>query len=380
MVVNGGVEYGAAEQRYQDAKSNEEKLLALMEMLRTVPKHKGTENIRVELNKKVAKLKSEVEKQKLSVPKKGGGGSSMTVKKEGAGQVCLLGLPNAGKSWLFNRLTGLFVLEAPFAFSTTLPEKGMMKFENIQIQLVELPAIVEGSTLGKANGTQVLSLARNADALIIVVNALDAINELKIIGAELKEAKILVNRSKPNIRIKHSDFAGIHLSGKEHLQMPPEDFESFLQTIGYANADVLLEESTTKEKVLQVLDESIRYIPAFFVLCRNDFSQLAAIQSAVGVQNVVVVADEAQAKGIQKNIFLLLHKIRVYTKKPGHEADQKDPLVLPENSTVEDAAKTLHKDFSSLKSARVWGSSKMEGQRVGKDYILKDSDIVEISV
>lgn len=379
MVVNGGVEYGAAEQRYQDAKSNEEKLLALMEMLRTVPKHKGTENIRVELNKKVAKLKSEVEKQKLSVPKKGGG-QNLSVKKEGAGQVCLLGLPNAGKSWLFNRLTGLSILEAPFAFSTSLPEKGMMKFEDIQIQVVELPAIVEGSNDGKANGTQVLSLARNADALVIVVNALDAINELKVIGAELKQAKILVNKQKPNIRIKHSDFSGVHLSGKEHLQMPQEDFEAFLQTIGYANADVLLEEQTTKEKVLQVLDESIRYIPALFVLCRNDSSQLAAIQSAVGANNVVLVGDETQAKSIQQNIFSLLHVIRVYTKKPGHEVDLKDPLVLPEKATVEDAAKTLHKDFSSLKSARVWGSSKMEGQRVGKDYVLQDKDIVEIGI
>lgn len=381
MVMNVGVEYGEAEQRYQDAKSNEEKLLALTEMLRHIPKHKGTESARMELNKKIAKLKTEVEKQKNVSTKKGSGGPSLAVKKEGVGQIVLVGMPNSGKSWLFNRLTGLSILEANFPFSTPTPEKGMMVFEGIQIQIVELPALVDGSSEGKANGNQIISLIRNADALVLVVNSDNALAELSTLGSELKKSHLLLNKQPPRMKIVHSKFPGLHLSGMEHLQMPQADFEEFLKTVGYTNADVLLEEPTTKEKVLQYLDERIQYKSCLVVLSRPaDPDVLAKIQSIVGSPNVAVAGDESQAKELKPLFFRLLNKIRVFTKKPGKEADFNDPLILSPKSTVEDAAQLLHKDLAvSFKSAKVWGSAKFQGQTVPKDFILSDKDIVEFS-
>lgn len=380
MVMNVGVEYGEAEQRYQDAKSNEEKLLALTEMARYIPKHKGTEAARMELNKKIAKLRTEVEKQKNNATtKKGSGGPSLAVKKEGVGQIVLVGMPNSGKSWLFNCLTGLSILEANFPFSTPVPEKGMMMFENIQIQIVELPALVEGSSDGKANGNQIISLIRNADAIVLVVNSDNALSELSILGSELKKSHLLLNQQPPRIKIVHSKFPGLHLSGMDQLQMPQADFEEFLKSIGYFNADVLLEEPTTKEKILQYLDERIQYKPCLIVLCRPDQSGfLAKIKSIVGEKHVTIVENESQAPTIKPLLFQLLNKIRVFTKKPGKEADFNDPLILSPTSTVEDAAKLLHKDLAvSFKSAKVWGSAKFPGQTVPKEFVLADKDIVE---
>ena len=67
----------------------------------------------------------------------------------------------------------------------------------------------------------------------------------------------------------------------------------------------------------------------------------------------------------------------MWTKKPGEEKAEK-PLALKEGSTVEDVANVLHKDFKKFKFAKIWGSGKFQGQRVARNYELKDGDTVEI--
>lgn len=374
MVMNAGYEFEAARIKYEQAKSPEAKIAALLEMQTTVPKHKGTEKIRAELSKKISVLRQDIEKQKELAAKKGGG-TSLNVKKEGCAQVTIVGLPNSGKSTVLKALTGVDVEIAPYEFTTTKPEIGMMKYKGAGIQLVEVPAIIEGSAEGKANGTQLLSIVRNADAVVLVLDAKNAIQEFEILKTELLNAKIRLNEKKPDIKIEQSEYKGLSVSGKQHLKMPLDKLEQFLKSLGFHNASVVLnEELTDVEKIVQVLDDGIVYKPAVAIL--NKKSPSDAIQE-FGFNSFIF--DGSQSEELKKKIFSLTEKVIIYTKKPGQEPDYNDPMILNKDATVEDVAGMLHKDFAAnLKYVRVWGSTKFEGQRVPKEYKLQNFDVIEI--
>ena len=296
MPTNVSVEYGNAKNEYDSAVSPEAKFIALQKMQSAAPSHKGGENLRKDISKKLSLLRQEIEKKKAHDSKKGGSTKSFAVKKEGIGQIVLVGLPNSGKSTLLNLLTGVGTKVASYPFTTKEPVIGMMDYFGGMIQLVELPAIVEGSSAGKADGPQVLSIARNADAIIVVSIGGE--------GEKIVEKELLAS--------------GVSLNRKE--------------------ADKIFKNS----------------------LSVNAFQ-------------------EQDLENLKERIFKLLDKILVFTKKPGTKANFDMPLGLPLHSTVKDAARYLHKDFEkNLRFARVWGSTTYAGQRVSKDYELKNRDLVEI--
>ncbi|MBS3057828.1 MAG: 50S ribosome-binding GTPase [Candidatus Diapherotrites archaeon] len=381
MSTNVSIEFERARKKHQDARTDLERLQALLEMKSACPSHKGGENLKADILKRISRLKADIEKQKTQKAKKGSG-ASIAVKKEGAGQIVLVGMPNSGKSSLLKALTGVEVQIAPFEFTTIKPEKGMMKFEQVQVQLVELPAIIQGSSEGKANGTQVISLARNADAVCLVLNSNNAVKEYEIIVSELKKANILLNQKRPKIIVQHSKFPGISITGRQFLKCSLEDFEGFLKTLGFQHANVILEEPTRLETLSKALDEKLAYKKALLVCMRNDYSQVHELE-AKSLQKAIVIdglENSGKVEELKERLFQALGKIRVFTKRPGRQADFQEPLVLGQGSNIEDAARHLHKDFASgLKFAKVWGSSRFPGQRVQKDYELKDKDVVEFS-
>jgi ribosome-interacting GTPase 1 len=359
MPSNVSLEYALAQKKYYAARTPEEKLVALLEMQSTAPKHKGAENLRSDLNKKVAEQKSELERLKSHAAKKGGSAPSMYVKKDGVGQVVLIGLPNSGKSWLLNKLVGRDIAEVtPYPFATKEPIPGMMTYDGALVQLIELPAIIEGSSDGKAQGREIIGVIRNADSVICVINSEE---QKRVLIEELSKSFIYLNRTRPPIIVKASSFPGIQISGKEFLMFPSEKLEAYLKNSGHSNVQVIVSgKINSLGDVAEGMNEKICYKKALFV---NPYS--------INDHSVVDLKDQ---------LFLTLDKILVFTKRPGLEADMRDPLALQKGSTIFDLAKILHKDFArNLKFARVWGSTKFPGQRVGPEYILKNKDIVEIS-
>jgi ribosome-interacting GTPase 1 len=301
MPANLPPEYLKVEEKYRLAKTPEERLKLTEELIRLAPKHKGTEKLLKLLKQRAKKLRQEIEREKSKRIAKG---IPFAVKKEGAGQVVLLGLPNSGKSTLLSKLTSAKPEIGEHPFTTTRPFPGMMEFEDVQIQLVEAPAIVEGSCEGKGLGMAPLSLARSADALILVVEAGREQEQLEVLQQELRKAGIEPDPSRTAVVVTKTDLNQAR-------------------------------EFTSPYKVLR-LDESIR-----------------------------------------TEIFRLLHVIRIYTKRPSEEPSPK-PLIMPEGSTVLDVARRIHEEFAErLDFARVWGSTRFPGQRVPKDYVLSDRDVVE---
>lgn len=358
MPTNVPIEFQQAEAKYDAASTDEERLAALIEMKSNAPSHKGAEKLRSEINKKIATLKSKVERSNNSSTKKGSA-PTMYVKKDGIGQIVIVGMPNTGKSWLLNKLVGkVLAEEADYEFSTSAPVPGMAPYEGGSLQMVELPAIVEGSSQGRVQGKEIISLVRNADSILILGKK----EQRDVVANELKESKIFLNKTKPPIEVKASSFKGIQISGKEFLKFSEEKLIEYLKNTGFSNASVIITgDINSIDDVVEALNTSIVYKKALFLDARN--------------------VTDALLPELKDHIFSTLDKVLVYTKKPGKDAELIDPMALPKGSTLENLAEHLHKDFAKkLKFAKVWGSTKFPGQRVGPDFELKNKDIVEINI
>ncbi len=344
MPANLSPEYLAAEQRFKAARTTAEKIEALEEMLSTIPRHKGTEKMQADLKRRLSKLRGEAQK-------KGGAARALPiyhVEKEGAGQVALVGAPNVGKSLLLRRLTHAQPEVAEYPFTTRLPTPGMMLFENVQFQLVDLPPLSE-----QFMESWVPTLVRQADAVALVVDlaADDLLEEVETTRALLEAHKVRLGPPPsgglpPGVTAKRTLLVG----NKLDLPGAEENFAA----------------------LRDLLAESFPGAAASFV---------AAPSGAAWPMIAVSAETGAGLEPFRRAVFDLLEVIRVFTKAPGKKPDRDAPYVLKRGSTALNAAEHVHKDFAAqLKFARVWGHGKFEGQMVQRDYVLEDGDVIEFHI
>lgn len=325
MPANLTPEYIAAEARYRAAKTDKDRLEALREMLSTIPKHKGTEKLQAEIKRKIAQLRT--------APKKRGPTRSTldSIEREGAGQAVLAGLPNSGKSSLLARLSNARPEIANYPFSTLKPLPGMMEFEDVQIQLVDLPPLASGYTEG-----WVYSHMRSADLVLVVLDLAAADPESDLL--ELQEL----------------------LEG-ERIRLVP-------QPIAGLEGGMVVKRGLLCGTKLD--------LPG----AREHLAEL----KAAGFDLPLVAVSALTGEGLEefkRSVFTALQIIRIYTKEPGKRPDMAKPYILPQGGTVLELARAIHQDFASrLRFARLWGSGRFEGQQVPRDHPLQDRDIVEIHI
>ncbi len=388
MPTNVTPEYLKAEDTYKSAKSPKEKLVALEIMLSTIPKHKGTEKLQLQIKRNLSKLKKEVEKEK-ELKKGGSGGTSFFVRKEGAAQVALAGLPNSGKSTILNKLTGKDVDIGHYAFTTVKPTPAMLQYKGIQIQLVDMPGLIEGVSLGKGMGGPLISAIRAVDAIVILVDlSVDPVKDLELILKELEAKGLRLNKKVPNIEIQKIPTGGIEIIGENFLvECNSQDVKKILQEERVHNAIVTIKEPVTLTDIFEVLDSSLEYKRAIIIGTKGDLpgskEGLEKLQNHVQNFKVFPVSaiNNVNLDILPSEIFSILGIIRVYTRSPGREIDN-EAMPMKIDSTALDAAKKVHKNlYKNFKFARVWGNSaKFDGQKVGPDHVLRDGDIIEIHI
>ncbi|MGC8817010.1 MAG: OBG GTPase family GTP-binding protein [Candidatus Hadarchaeum sp.] len=381
LPANVTPEYKKAEERYLQARTLEERIKATEEMIRVAPKHKGSEKLLRTLKRRLAKLRLELEEKREKKVGRGSG-PSFSVKKEGAAQIALVGLPNSGKSKILQDLTSARVEVAEYPFTTRYPIPGMIQFEDVQIQLVEVPAIVEGSSYGRGLGARPLSVARNADAIALVVDASDdPVNHIKILLSELDAVGVKLNCKPPKVSIEKRSSGGIEVKGAKLVGGGEAEIKRILQEHRIHNAFVVIEEPITLDEFEEALSESNVYLRGFVLLTKCDLPNAAEKIEMVKREFgdlLDVICTGGRPEDLKGRIYQQLDLIRVYTKKPDGKPAER-PLVLPKGSTVMDVARSVHKDFAKgLKFARVWGSTKFPGQQVTRDYVLEDKDVVEL--
>jgi ribosome-interacting GTPase 1 len=324
MPANLTPEYLEAEKRFKSAKTTEEKIAALEEMQATIPRHKGTEKMQAELKRRLSKLRTEQARRPVSRA-----GVLHRVEKEGAGQVALVGPPNSGKSLLVQRLTHAQPEVADYPFTTRVPLPGMMAFEDVQVQLVDLPPVHP-----EFRESWLFPIIREADRALLMVDLSDPdlLEDLEVTLAQLAQAKLRLGEGEspeaPGWLLKKALLVGNKIDRDE----------------ASGNLDVLKE----------LYGAQLPIIPI-------------SAETGQGLED------------LRRSVFDLLEIIRVYTKAPGKKLERTAPYVLKRGSRLIDLAAHVHHDFlSQLKYARVWGHGKFEGQMVNRDYVLEDLDVVEL--
>jgi small GTP-binding protein len=321
MPANLPPQYFDVEKQYREAKTPQEKLVYLQQLLSIIPKHKGTEKLQAELKTKMKKIKETIGKQKTA---KGSGGTWYQVEKQGAGQVVMVGLPNSGKSALLDVLTNANVEVADYPFTTQLPGVGMMDYENINIQIVDTPPLHDDAP------PWLFGLYRNGDMLMCV---LDGTGDFLDHYSRIHQAL-----TAHNIFVKEHEYG---------------DVKPMIIVI--SKCDQFENQNVEKE---------------FQDVHGND----------IMVMRVSIVNDEKLSE-LRSFIFNKLQIIRIYTKKIGHPIKRNEPVVLKIGTTVIDAAEHIHKDFKrNLKFARLWNDRNYNGQRVEKHHVLADEDVVEFHI
>lgn len=339
--------YRKAEEAYRNAREPAEKLEHLKEMLRTIPKHKGTDHLQGDIKRWIKEITEEVGAAKQGGKKKG---PVHTIRREGAAQIALLGAPNAGKSQLHTQLTGSKADIGPYPFTTKLPQPGMMPFEDLYFQLVDMPPISSDYIEG-----WIVNSLQPADGVLVVVDLNDpgCAEHIQAILQQLTERKIDLHGYWPGLRgPKPKPEPAFDADGEEIIADP---FRISLPAILVGNKSDLVADPATE---LQVLTE----------LLELDFPtvHLSALTGA-------------GCDAIGPLLFKALQIVRVYTKQPGKPADTSRPFTLRRGQTVLDVAHQVHKDIaSSLRYGKIWGTEAYAGQQVGPEHALADKDIIEL--
>lgn len=333
MPANLPPQYQKLEEEYRLEKDQGRRLELLQEMLREIPKHKGTNHLQGELKSKISKLKQQME----------GGGKSAVAKhsapdhipREGAGQFVLFGPPNSGKSSIIGALTKAHVEITDWPFATRKPAPGMAKWENVSLQLIDTPSIAE-----EYCETYVFNIIRTCDIAVLVVSLGD--------DDIVERFEYVINR--------------VH-EGKVRLE-------------GLVEADPKYPTAMPKKTLIVATGMDLP----------DAVTRLEFLTDAVGTKAENITVAIPSREGLDQFLarcFALLELHRVYTKAPGKQPDLDDPVLLSRGATVADAARSIHKDLAEkLQFARIWSKVKptLDGTRVPADHIVEDGDILEFHI
>jgi len=383
MPANLPAEAEKALARYQAARTIEEKIRALEEALSLIPDHKGTEKLRGRIKRRIAELRREAErKASLRAVRR----DYFHVPKEGAAQVVLIGAANSGKSSLLRALTNAKPQVSGYPLTTTMPVPGMMLYNDVEIQLVELPAILTEDLEETQFTNRSIGFSKNADLIVIVLDgARGPAKQLERILEIYDESGVSFRRKRCEIEIEKKDSGGIRLVVFGSLGVDVREVEDLLRSVGIRNAVVRVRGEASIEDFEEVVIREMTHKRGLIAVNKIDQAapgSLEEVKNIAGEIPVVAVSAEngAGLEDLKRQIFNSLNLIRVYTRKAGITSDK--PIILPRNSTIRDLAEIIHRDFAEkMKYARVWGASvKVQGQRVGPDHVLEDGDIVEIKI
>lgn len=327
MPANLTPQYSKAEEEYRRAQTAQERVECLEKMLQLIPKHKGTEKLQADLKTKLKETRSEAETERHA-PKPG---KSYKFPRQGAGTVVILGAPNSGKSRLLAELTNAEPTVADYPFSTHEPMPGMMAWQDVTVQLIDTPPVASGHIEAYITG-----FVRSADLVLLCFDG--GSDEAPEQTAEV--VQMLADR-----KTRLAKFTGLD----------EED-------LGVVNVKTFLVVTRGHDPEAETRVELLRELRPI------DLESLS-----------VNLDDSTSRESLRDRIYQALGVIRIYTKKPGKPADKQAPFTIPVGGTVEDLAAKVHRDLAAtLKFAKVWGTSAHDGQSVGREHVLADSDVVEL--
>ena len=363
----------------------EEDIEALESEIAETPYNKSTEQHVGRLKAKLAQKKEEFEKRQQG----GSGGGGYAVEQHGDATVALVGFPSVGKSTLLNALTNAESEVGAYEFTTLDVYPGMLQYRGANIQMLDVPGLIEGAAGGRGGGREVLSVVRTADLVVFVLSPFD-LEHYDRLQEELYKNKVRLDQERPQVTIAEKGRGGIRVTASVDLDLDDATVGEILRQHGVVNADVTIRENISVDRLVDAAMENRVYLPSMVTLNKMDLVTHDYLETVeTGLRERDVDPDEAvyisaeKEKGLdalKARIWGKLGLIRVYMDKPGRGIDYEEPLVLPSNSTVSDAVDKLGSDFQQrFRFARVSGpSAKHDDQQVGEDHQLEDEDVMRL--
>jgi len=358
----------------------EEKIKDIEEEISNTPYNKATQHHIGKLKAKLAQLREQAVKKASA----GRGGGGFGVKKSGHATVVLIGFPSVGKSTLLNKLTSAKSAIGDYEFTTLEVVPGIMEHRDTKIQILDIPGIITGASSGKGRGREILSIARTADLIVILLDIFQP-QQLDVIRRELYNAGIRLNQHPPNADIKKTSRGGVTLLASPGLELTKVDEKmarEILNMYGIHNADVTIREDISPEQLIDSIVENRAYIPAVVIVNKIDMAEEdygEFIKSEIKEDFIPISADKGSNIDLLKDkIFEKLDVIRVYMKPQGKKADMEEPLIIRRGSNVGDVCDLLHGAFrEKFRYAKIWGKSvKFPGQKKGLSHVFADKDIL----
>ncbi len=360
----------------------EERIKELEEEISKTEYNKATQHHIGRLKARIAFLKEQVEKRKSSK----GPGKGYAVKKSGNASVGLVGFPSVGKSTLLNKITDAKSEVGAYNFTTLDIVPGVMEYRSAKIQILDMPGIIRGASRGKGRGKEVISVARNVDLILLILDVFET--NLKVLAEELESAGIRLNKKPADINLTKTERGGITINTTVELtKMDVSLAEDILREYGIVNGNLVIREDITEDDLIDFLAGNRVYIRAIALLNKIDLvtdAYMERLKARFDKWDIIPISAEKDMgiEGLKERIYRNLELINIYLKPQGGKADLNEPLVVKKGSTVEMVCNSLHRDFvERFRYARVWGkSAKFEGQQVGLNHILEDGDVLSIIV
>ncbi len=354
----------------------DEQIAETEDLLKRTKRNKATEHYIGTMLARLSKLRA-LKEHKSSGRKSGPGYS---VKKRGDATVVLIGFPSVGKSTLLNALTSAKSKVAPYDFTTIKAIPGMMNYNGASIQLIDAPGIIREAALGKGRGREVISVVRNADLILIMLD--DKVKRLPVIKKELYNANIRLDEAPPRITIKKDVKGGLIIDSLVKQDLSVDSIKSVFREFSYVNAKVLLKEKFTLERLVDALSRNRKYVKVLLLINKIDLMSKSLLHRIKKqFPNAVFISAEKELglDELRDGIWVVLGFMRIYMKKSGAEPDYEEPLILRGKVTVREVVKGIRKSHGNLINAQVWGkSAKFPGQKVGLKHKLMDEDVVTL--
>eukprot|EP01134_Creolimax_fragrantissima_P001625 CFRG1625T1 len=350
-----------------------------LEMSRT-QKNKATNYHLGLLKGKIARLRAEL----MEPDKKGPKGEGFDVMKSGDARVVMIGFPSVGKSTLLSKVTETASAVAAYEFTTLSSVPGKIKYKGADIQLLDLPGIIEGASQGRGRGKQVVAVARTADMILFMLDAMKGDVHKQLLEKELHDVGIRVNKKPPNIYLKQKKGGGIHYNAtvKQTKGMDEKLCQMILQDYKMFNCEVNFREDCDADDLIDVITGTRIYVPALYVYNKVDQITLEEVERLARMPHTLVISChwDLNMDRLIERIWDNLTLVRVYCKKKGEYPDFDDGIILRNGATVEHVCHSIHRTLANdFKYALVWGkSAKFSPQRVGLSHKLEPDDVVQI--
>ncbi|KAJ5461296.1 Ribosome-interacting GTPase 2 [Penicillium daleae] len=314
-----------------------------------------------------------------------GGGSGFDVSKSGDARVALVGFPSVGKSTFLSKITKTKSEAASYSFTTLTAIPGVLEYGGAEIQILDLPGIIEGASEGKGRGRQVISAAKTSDLILMILDATKRAEQRALLEAELDAVGIRLNKEPPNIYLKVKKAGGMKIT----FQTPPKNLDekiiyNVLRDYKMLNCEVLVrdENATIDDFIDVIMKDHRKYIRCLYVYNKIDSVSLEFLDQLAREPHTAVMSCELDL-GVQEvieRIWTELRLMRLYTKRKGEEPDFSEALIVRRDSTIEDVCDQIHRTLKeTFKYAMVWGASARHvPQRVGLGHMVADEDVVSI--